>query len=251
MNELLKENSNDYEQLFAASVPDVPKGIALVVTNSDAPAPATATAADTAENGSNAHDVFMRLGHITRSLHDALRELGYDKQIEGAVSSLPDARTRLEYIAKLTGEAAERVLNSVDKAKTAQDQIGARLDTLSLAWKALMAGRGVPPPGLVRDTADFFSAAPRLTQTTQSQLTDIMMAQDFHDLTGQVIRKIVTLAQGLEEQLVKLLLEATPPARRAVVKSTVLDGPQVETEGRTDIVTNQEQVDDLLAKLGF
>jgi len=55
-----------------------------------------------------AHDVFRRVGSLTRKLHDALRELGYDKNVEEAVSALPDARARLNYIADLTGKAAEK-----------------------------------------------------------------------------------------------------------------------------------------------
>jgi len=77
------------------------------------------------------------------------------------------------------------------------------------------------------------------------------LAQDFHDLTGQVIRKIVEVAATLEEQLVKLLLDATPPDKRERVETNRLNGPVVDVKGRSDVVTNQAQVDDLLESLGF
>ncbi|MCS7102138.1 MAG: protein phosphatase CheZ, partial [Burkholderiaceae bacterium] len=77
-----------------------------------------------------------------------------------------------------------------------------------------------------------------------------MLAQDFHDLTGQVIRKVVALAHEMEAQLVKLLLDTTPPAQRPA-ESTSLEGPVVNGAGRTDVVKNQADVDDLLASLGF
>jgi len=78
-----------------------------------------------------------------------------------------------------------------------------------------------------------------------------MMAQDFHDLTGQVVAKVVALANDLEDSLVKLLVQVVPPDQREKVDPNVLHGPVVNPEGRTDVVSNQGEVDDLLASLGF
>ena len=101
------------------------------------------------------------------------------------------------------------------------------------------------------------------TRRVDTHLTDIMMAQDFHDLTGQVVAKVVNLANDLETQLVKLLVQAAPPEQAHKVEAALthtqdagageprLDGPVVNAEGRTDVVANQSEVDDLLASLGF
>jgi chemotaxis protein CheZ len=89
------------------------------------------------------------------------------------------------------------------------------------------------------------------TARIDGHLTDIMMAQDFHDLTGQVVAKVVTLANDLEDSLVKLLVQVVPPDQREKVDPNVLAGPVVNPEGRTDVVSNQGEVDDLLASLGF
>jgi chemotaxis protein CheZ len=89
------------------------------------------------------------------------------------------------------------------------------------------------------------------TASIDTHLTDIMMAQDFHDLTGQVVTKVVTLANDLEDSLVKLLVQVVPAEKREKVDLNVLNGPVVNAEGRTDVVTNQGEVDDLLAQLGF
>jgi chemotaxis protein CheZ len=78
-----------------------------------------------------------------------------------------------------------------------------------------------------------------------------MLAQDFHDLTGQVVAKVVDLAGELEESLVKLLMQVIPEDQVHKVDEAVLNGPVVDPAGRTDIVANQEQVDSLLASLGF
>jgi chemotaxis protein CheZ len=88
------------------------------------------------------------------------------------------------------------------------------------------------------------------TAAVDQHLTDIMMAQDFHDLTGQVVKKVVQLTSDLEDSLVKLLVQVVPPEQREKVPE-VLQGPVVNPEGRTDVVSNQGEVDDLLASLGF
>jgi chemotaxis protein CheZ len=89
------------------------------------------------------------------------------------------------------------------------------------------------------------------TKRIDQHLTDIMLAQDFHDLTGQVVAKVVTLASDLEDSLLKLLMQVVPPEQRVKVEAQGLQGPVVDTTARSDIVKDQTEVDDLLASLGF
>jgi chemotaxis protein CheZ len=215
--------------------------------------------------GMPAVEVYQRIGHLTRTLHDALRELGYDKELAGTREQLPDARDRLAYIARVTGEAAEKVLNAVDRARGVQEELTRQADSLRTRWQAVAAythneaDRATPAGrALVDETCAFLASLGGQTDATNQILTDIMMAQDFHDLTGQVIRKVVNLAQSMEEQLLKLLLETTPPEQRKKIESSApvgsterLDGPVVKAEGRDDVVADQAGVDDLLASLGF
>lgn len=224
-----------------------------------------AAGAMTEEGAMPATEVYQRIGHLTRTLHDALRELGYDKELAGTREQLPDARDRLAYIARVTGEAAEKVLNAVDRARNVQEDLTRQADSLRSRWQAVAAftaaeASRATPAGrqLVDETCAFFATVGGQADATNQILTDIMMAQDFHDLTGQVIRKVVALAQSMEEQLVKLLLETTPPEQRKKIEHTAppgsterLDGPVVNTEGRDDVVADQAGVDDLLASLGF
>ena len=198
-------------------------------------------------------DVFQRIGSVTRSLHDALRELGYDKKVESAVGSLPDARARLAYVASLTGKAADRVLGAVERAKLQHDAVKDGAAGLGARWEALYAGTLSVDEfkALAGETRQFLGGHAARAADIDAQLTEIMMAQDFHDLTGQVIQRITQVAQSLEDQLVKLLVEATPPDQRAQVEEGWLNGPVINAEGRSDVVTSQGQVDDLLESLGF
>lgn len=191
-------------------------------------------------------DMYQRLGAITRQLHDALKELGYTDRLRGTVDQLPDAQSRLSYIARLTGEAAEKVLNHVELGKTEQARVAERGRQLH-STIAAVPGLGKAMPELLEWSKDVIDAA----EQTDARLTDIMMAQDFHDLTGQVIARVVQLAEQIEDQLLSLLLQSAPGASVAPENTPDLNGPVVDAEGRTDVVTDQQGVDDLLASLGF
>jgi chemotaxis protein CheZ len=207
-----------------------------------------------APKGDGKADIYKRLGEITRELHEALKALGYMPALKDAVGELPDARSRLEYIARLTGEAAEKVLNRVDEAKAEQHKV---IESSRQLVETIGAVPGLKwaMPELLQWSNEIQAAA----QRTDHHLTEIMMAQDFHDLTGQVIKKVVALAGTLEQQLLQLLIETAPAAIDQAppeysgpsARYHELSGPVVNPEGRTDVVTSQQQVDDLLASLGF
>jgi len=243
-----------FEQIAAgraaaeAQAAPAPQPAAAVEEHAPAAAAAQAQEGDTPDP----YDIFQRVGQLTRNLHDALRELGYDKGIDAAVGKLPDARSRLHYIANLTGQAAEKALSKAEAGAGLQEQIEADAKALAKKWEDVFAGRmGVEEfKAHAEHTRAFLSGLPDWTSQASALFTDIMLAQDFHDLTGQVINKIVGIAENLEQQLVKLLLDTTPPEARAQVESDWLNGPVIDTS-REDVVNNQGQVDDLLASLGF
>ncbi|MCB2022541.1 MAG: protein phosphatase CheZ [Rhizobacter sp.] len=192
-------------------------------------------------------EVYRQLGQLTRLLHDTLEQLGVMPQLQMAADGLPDARSRLNYVARKTGEAAEKVLNSVDAAKLEQHRIAEQARRIG---EAIVADptRAVSAGALIDFVSEIDGASARIDR----HLTDIMLAQDFHDLTGQVVTKVVTLAADLEDNLVKLLLQAAPadlPPR--AVEPADLHGPVFDATGRSDVVSSQGEVDDLLASLGF
>ncbi|MEY8876967.1 MAG: protein phosphatase CheZ [Leptothrix sp. (in: b-proteobacteria)] len=204
------------------------------------------TALASAEGVVASPEVFQQIGAITRLLHDTMQQLGVMPKLQTATEGLPDARSRLTYIASKTSDAANKVLNSVDQAKLEHQRISA--DTRALA-KALVADpvKAVASGAVLNFVHDVEASTARIDR----DLTDIMLAQDFHDLTGQVVAKVVALANDLEDSLVKLLVQVVPADQRDKVDSSILHGPVVNPEGRTDVVKDQSEVDDLLASLGF
>ncbi|MFM2121094.1 MAG: hypothetical protein RL722_2562 [Pseudomonadota bacterium] len=191
-------------------------------------------------------EVFQQIGELTRLLHDTMQQLGVMPKLQVASEGLPDARSRLNYIANKTADAANKVLNSVDQAKAEHHHIAR--ETRRVAQAVVNDPvRAVASGTLMNFVEDVDKATARIDQ----HLTDIMLAQDFHDLTGQVVAKVVSLALDLEDSLVKLLVQVVPPEQRDKVDPHVLQGPVVDPENRTDVVKNQSEVDDLLASLGF
>jgi chemotaxis protein CheZ len=197
-------------------------------------------------------EVHQQLGALTRQLHDSLNGLGLTDKVKNWAGELPDAKSRLSYIARLTGEAAEKVLNQVDQAKAQHDHIIAqtrRIGALLLKDPVAAVADG--------EVMKFVTEVEQSSRQVDSHLTEIMMAQDFHDLTGQVIAKVVNLAATIEEQLLLLLVKTAPPELASKKPATAaeyvpaLAGPVVNGQTNTNVVTDQGEVDDLLASLGF
>ena len=218
------------------------------------PAARPAAVAASSDGSPREEAVFNRLGQLARQLHDSLRELGVDKILaETAQQVIPDARQRLAYIAQMTEQAASRVLNAADIAKPVQDELIARSEALSKRWDRMFSNQLSVDEFkmLAADTRTYFAEAPGRLKITNEQLMEIMMAQDFQDLTGQVIKKVVDVVHGMETQLLGLLIEAMPEQRKAEAPEGLLNGPVISSAGRGDVVTSQVQVDDLLESLGF
>ena len=239
------QDSDDLEALFDS----------IIAANAQEGKPAALSAVKTpvATGEGDQAQVINRIGHMARALHDTLRELGLNKEIEKAAATIPDARDRLNYVATLTQQAAERVLNATEAAQPVVEKLGSDAQQLARQWDLLFEKKLDVPQfkDLVTQTHAYLHELPKQTKSTNAQLTEIMMAQDFQDLTGQVIKKIIELTQSMEQQLLALLLENAPPSVKAEVNASLLNGPVINAKGRTDVVTSQDQVDDLLESLGF
>ncbi len=198
------------------------------------------------------HDrpMYERLGGIVRLLHDSLRELGYDKAISEASHQIVDAQDRLEYVASLTEQAANKVLNTLDDGMPAQDILAKKSKEMEDRWVALFAGKLSIDEFkiLATDSKAFAAFVCDATEKEKARLLEIMMAQDFQDITGQLIKKVVIITKAVEKELAELLRDNAPPAvREKLAKPVVLmQGPSVPT-----VAMDQDNVDDLLADLGF
>lgn len=196
-------------------------------------------------------EAHQRLGTITRELHEALNLLG-SNQLHAVVDEIPDARDRLTHVGKLTEEAANKVLTLVEEAKPACDEHarhGAELQASLLR----MAQDPDPHPDrmkvILQGCAKFAQTSSHLASTQSETLSQIMLAQDFQDLSGQVIKKVIDVINRTELQLTQLLLDGAPPPTGA--PATADPGHGLEGPRTADKSLQQGDVDDLLASLGF
>ncbi len=222
-----------------------------------------------AHEGAHGDDLVVRIGQLTRMLRESMRELGLDKEVEKAAEAIPDARARLNYVASMTEQAADRALNAVDRAQPLQNEIESRAESLDQQWQTWFENPMELDQArqLVTDTRGYLAAVPEMARETSKELLEIMMAQDFQDLTGQVIKKMMEVILEVENQLLQVLLESVPEGdEREALKqrmedrnaadtrkreeASLVNGPQLSAEGE-GIVSNQDQVDDLLDELGF
>ena len=244
-------DNDELQALFDAVAAEMEPG---AHERSAAPAPTPITAAESpAAQFDEAAAVYTRLGQMTRQLHDSLHELGLDVAVQDAVQAMPDARERLDYIALMTEQAASRVLNATDIARPLQDRVQHGAQALHVRWEKVFAGElSVDEFRLLSgETRDVLAQTESDSCAINAQLMAIMMAQDFQDLTGQVIKRILNAAQTLEAQLLQVLLETAPPAVKAERAGNLMNGPVTDGKAGGDVVTSQGQVDDLLESLGF
>lgn len=213
--------------------------------------PAAAQAAPEKPAGEPAKGMFEQVGRCTRQLHEAMRQLGYDQSLSESTTQIADAKSRLEYVAELTEKAANKVLNAIDEGMPEEDLLLKQARTLSAAWERLFAGQASIEEfrQLAADSHGFTQLVGQTAERQKARMMDIMMAQDFQDITGQIIKKIVGITQQHEQELMKILRDHAPDSALVRADEKIVDlmaGPAIPTNAM-----GQDDVDDLLADLGF
>ena len=247
---------DDFDALFDSVSASAAVPAAAAAETPAAPEAAPAASADAPGDAADPVDqsdkpMFERLGGIVRLLHDSLRELGYDKALTEASSQIVDAQDRLEYVATLTEQAANKVLNTLDEGMPAQDVLSKKAKDMDGRWTALFDGKLSLEEfkALAGDSRQFAQAVAEATEAEKARLLEIMMAQDFQDITGQLIKKVVNITKTVEHELAQLLRDNAPAeVREKLAQKPVplMQGPSVPS-----VALDQDNVDDLLADLGF
>jgi chemotaxis protein CheZ len=196
-------------------------------------------------------DVVQRIAQLMRLVRESMHELGLDQAVKDAAHAIPDARDRLRYVGRMTEQAANKVLTAAEETGPLQEQLSAGSQNLGQRWQHWFDAPAELPVAreLVDDTRDFLDLVGRHSKSTQENLMEIIMAQDFQDLTGQVIQGMLKVIGTIETELVQVLIDSVPPEKREETAG-LLNGPVIDTAA-VDVVTDQDQVDDLLSSLGF
>lgn len=212
---------------------------------------------DIYENSTN--PMLQEIGELTRDLHESIKQFTVDERMSViANDEIPDARDRLQYVIDKTEVAANKTMDAVDRCMPIADNLHEGLLKVRPQWNELMHGRIdlVEFKALCHRIDDLLSQVEGDSSELRGQLTEILMAQDFQDLTGQIISRVITLVNEVEGRLVEILTafstsqtdESEDNKKNA---STDPEGPILNPHERDDAVSSQDEVDDLLSSLGF
>lgn len=213
-------------------------------------------------------ELFAEVGKLTRQLHESLKNFELDTRLADLTTeALPDAKQRLNYVMEMTENAANKTMDAVEASLPLAQQLSDDIAHIKPTWERLM-NRDIQLGEfkvLCHDIDKFMQSSPKRTDELQSLMTNVLMAQDYQDLTGQVIRRVIELVREVEDSLIHLLTafgtsdEGSLKIKRAE-KPVVAqepneligaEGPIIDAEMRDDVVTGQDEVDDLLSSLGF
>ncbi|KXS35257.1 MULTISPECIES: protein phosphatase CheZ [Idiomarina] len=208
------------------------------------------------------HDdkLFTSVGQLTRDLHEALQDFQLDPRImQLTQDDLPDAQNRLQYVIEKTEDAANRTMDAVEACLPMTDEMHQRVEQVMPAWQRLMSND--IQLNEFKEMCHQVDALMRECGQNMPQIhglmTEVLMAQDYQDITGQIIRRVIQLVEDVEKNLIELLKlfgeEQKSQAKQNVkaVDKNAAEGPIINPEQRDDVVENQDDVDDLLSSLGF
>ena len=184
------------------------------------------------------------------------------------ISQITDATERLSYVVRLTENAANRTMDLVEQSTPVLNALSAEASALSVDWQRFMRREVAADEfrELARRVDGFLTRSEQGNREVAAHLNDILLAQDYQDLTGQVIKRVTTLVTEVESNLLKLVLMASQVDRFAGIQHDHEqlraekdeekhpargEGPQIHADKREDVVSGQDDVDDLLSSLGF
>ena len=188
----------------------------------------------------------QKIGHAAARLHRLLKELGHTRNLEKSASTMPDARDRLSFIDKSMHEASEKTISAVEASMPLIKRNRAACSALTVR----LSDTNFSEHGkLVAETISALGEIAAAEEVVHHNLMQIMEAQEFRDVAGQMVNKIVIAAVEVEGILLDLLKEYAPDTKDSLISTKGLTaGPGLKTE---DNVSGQDEVDDLLASLGF
>jgi len=207
--------------------------------------------------GSRENKLFQDVGRLTRELHSAINDFLLDTRIEEiAKREMPDASERLSYVITMTENSANTSLAAVEAGLPLADELGNTAEALAADWKRFQERQLSVEEFRVlsQKLADFFEISEAHSGLLHGKLSEVLMAQDFQDLTGQIIRKVISLIQDVEDKLVRLVRISgglEHPTAAPAVMASGLAGPAVPGVDQGDQLNDQDDVDDLLSSLGF
>lgn len=207
-------------------------------------------------SGGGDDELFQEVGRLTRELHEAINGFLLDERVaEMAEKEIPDASERLKHVITVTENSANTTLSSVENSIPLVDELGEKAAALADEWGRFQ-GRELSVDDfrtLSKDLATFLELVTDHSGRLHRKLTDVLMAQDFQDITGQIIKQVIGLVHDVEDKLVQLIRisGSKMPEKTKEADAGRLEGPVIPGVDQGDVIQGQDDVDDLLSSLGF
>ncbi|MGR8929473.1 MAG: protein phosphatase CheZ [Gammaproteobacteria bacterium] len=202
--------------------------------------------------------LFKEIGRLTRQLHDTMVSFSVDAKIATLTEhDIPDAKERLHYVIAMTEQAADKTLTAVESLLPLSQDLNDQVENLAGKWGRFL-DREMPLAefkAMSAEITEHFKQSKGDLAKVHTGLNDILLAQGFQDITGQIIRRVIGLVEELEASMVKLISISSRKITEgeAAQKHSDLPGPVVPgvDDRQGDVATSQVDVDDLLSSLGF
>jgi chemotaxis protein CheZ len=266
----LQEQTDTAAEHFAAALRERTQALMSSLEGND-----MASASELIRQINTARDetLYQEVGRLTRALHNALRDFHLDiglhgnAQVEHELSEMADARSRLNYVIRMTEDAANQTMDKVDEAAPMIQAMVEESQSLQQDWQQFLATQdsiSAQHASLFARIDTYLQQVSGDGQGIHNRLTDILMAQGYQDLSGQVIKRVIELVSDVEQSLVRLVKLASSVEIVAGIQTPVrqvaqlddrqkikAEGPQVNPGAGKDVVAGQDDVDELLSSLGF
>ena len=185
--------------------------------------------------------LFSEVGHLLRRFHDQMQSIS--SGLPQALANLdPDEvgsfSDKLSHILEMTDRAANKTMDLAEAALAVLAEEQSVLDSLT-------------QNPVIAANEDAMAALGQLLKNNQAQnnrMTEVLMAQDYQDLTGQLINKVMALLKHLESDLIELVTRFGSKKIATPQSEVRLNGPMHESHEERQ---NQDNVDSLLSQFGF
>ena len=208
---------------------------------------------------SRENELFREVGKLTRELHEAMSNFSVDSRLADLTEhDMPDTRERLNYVIKTTEQAAHQTLGYIDNTLPIAKELKQTAENIKQSWHRFRKREMNADEfrTLVKEIETYLPTVTNNADTIHANLSEMMMAQGFQDLTGQILKQVISLVEEVEDNLVRLVKVAgkhyePKPVAEKKVDPIKAEGPQINAENKPNVVNNQDEVDDLLSSLGF
>ena len=204
-------------------------------------------------------DLFQEVGKLTRELHEALNNFDVDARlVDLTENDMPNTRDRLNFVIKTTEDAAHKTLGFIDQTLPLTSELNKTASKIDESWHRFRMKEMNADEfrSLSKEIEAYLPEVKQHSEQIHANLSEMILAQGFQDITGQVIRQVIDLVGEVETNLVQLVKVAgkhinDKPKDNKPVDPIKAEGPQINEEDNPDVLNNQDEVDDLLSSLGF